>query len=66
MVSTPKRVCRHVPFGSAEYKAILQLRYISLRMPLGMQFTESELAIEEESYQLGVWRAVNAGRKVRR
>jgi len=55
MVGAPKLSVRQALFGSAEYDAILELRYITLREPLGLQFTECELAREEGSYHLGVW-----------
>lgn len=43
---------RPVPFGSLDYDATVELRREVLRRPLGLDFTDEELAAEEDSVHL--------------
>ena len=42
-------------FGSGEYAACLELRRVVLREPLGLEWWEEDLAMEEEEWQMGWW-----------
>jgi len=46
-----------VPFGSEAHKATIDLRYAILRAPLGMVFTEEQLAAEKEDFHLATYDA---------
>lgn len=43
---------REVPHGSADYAACVRLRDLLLRAPLGLAFSEAELAAEATDYHL--------------
>jgi ribosomal protein S18 acetylase RimI-like enzyme len=49
------RACREVPHGSDAYAATVRLRDTILRQPLGLMFSEAELAAEADSFHLGCW-----------
>ncbi|MGV3615775.1 MAG: GNAT family N-acetyltransferase [Fimbriimonas sp.] len=46
---------RAAEFGSPEWREIVELRRRVLRLPLGLDFTEEELAAERDQIQLGLW-----------
>lgn len=41
--------------GSQEYNQALDLRYVILRLPLGLQFTEAELEKDKHDLHFGLW-----------
>jgi len=45
-----------LPFDSEEQKETISLRYDILRAPLGMVFTEEQLAAENEDFHLATYR----------
>ena len=45
--------CREYAFGSAEYRAALQLREAVLRQPLGLTLQPADFTGEEDSFHLG-------------
>ena len=49
------RVAKAAPFGSPEWRALVELRRRILRLPLGMDFTEEQLAAEHDQVHLGLW-----------
>lgn len=42
-----------IDHGSKEYKKMVDLRYLLLRKPLGLSFTEDEIAKEENNIHIG-------------
>lgn len=46
---------REIAFGSAEQKESVELRYIVLREPLGLQFDENDLAKEYEDFHIAAY-----------
>ncbi len=46
---------RRIEYGSEDYQAELRLRYEVLRKPLGLEFSEEELALEEGSIHFGAF-----------
>lgn len=42
-----------IDYGSREYKKMIDLRYILLRKPLGLSFTEEEIEAEANNIHLG-------------
>jgi predicted GNAT family N-acyltransferase len=46
---------RRAEYGSSEYQVCLELRRVVLREPLGLEWTEADLAGEEEEWQMGWW-----------
>lgn len=43
------------PFGSPAWREMVELRRRILRLPLGLDFTEEELAAEAGQLHLGIW-----------
>jgi predicted GNAT family N-acyltransferase len=46
---------RREAFGSEGYRACLELRRVVLREPLGLDWSEADLAEEEREWQFGGW-----------
>jgi len=46
---------RWVEHGTAEYEALVELRRMILRAPLGLDFSQEELEQEADQFQLGAW-----------
>ena len=46
---------RHAAFDSDGYRACLELRRVVLREPLGLDWSEVDLAEEERERQFGLW-----------
>jgi len=51
---------RWVPFASAERAALVALRTEVLRRPLGLVFTDEQLAAEKDQLHLGAWDGARA------
>lgn len=49
----PELVCSEYAFGSADYRAAVQLREAVLRRPLGLTLKPDDFAGEENSFHLG-------------
>ncbi len=47
--------CRWIEHGSSEYGEVVQLRRKVLRLPLGLDFTEAQLAAEMADYHLAAY-----------
>jgi predicted GNAT family N-acyltransferase len=46
---------RRVEFGSEEHRSCLELRRVMLREPLGLAWSQGDLAGEEREWQMGWW-----------
>lgn len=46
---------RRAEFGSGDYAACLELRRLVLREPLGLEWSEADLAMEVDEWQMGWW-----------
>lgn len=45
-------ICRAVAYGSADYNQALALRHSILRAPLGLEFTDAELALDADAVHI--------------
>lgn len=50
-----ERIARAAVYGSPDWQEIVELRRRVLRFPLGLDFTEDQLAAEADQVHLGVW-----------
>lgn len=50
-----ERVAKAADFGGPEWRSLVELRRQVLRLPLGLDFTDEQLAEEKDQTQVGVW-----------